>query len=237
MDKNLDYDKKALVIFSGGQDSTTCLYWALNKYKEVEAISFIYGQKHNIEIEQSKKILEKAGVKQTIVDLGTSLKILAESALTSNGDVSQKNKYGMSSSFVPGRNGIFLYNAYIYALKTNADVLVTGICQANVNVYPDCTRDYVDKLLEVMNIGVFATKESNIKIETPIVYLTKSEVFKLAENENCLNVVIEMSHTCYNGSRLYKHNWGWSSEKGTYDDPLCSACKLRENGWIEYINK
>lgn len=227
---------KAIVVFSGGQDSTTCLYWALNRYKEVEAITFQYGQKHSIEIEQSKKILEKTGVKQIVVNLDQSLGFLAESALTSNGDVSQTNKYGLPSSFVPGRNGIFLYNAYVYALKTNADSLITGVCQTDYSGYPDCRRDFVDTLLETMNMGVFGIKTSDLKIETPLMYLTKAETFKLAETENCLNEVIEMSHTCYNGKRLYKHDWGWSAESGTQEDPFCPACQLRANGWKEYIN-
>jgi 7-cyano-7-deazaguanine synthase len=125
--------KKAIVVFSGGQDSTTCLHWALNRYEQVEAITFQYGQKHDIEVEQSSKILEKTGVKQIIVNLDQSLGYLAESALTSNGDVSQINKYGLPSSFVPGRNGIFLYNAYVYALKVGADALVTIIVQLQRN--------------------------------------------------------------------------------------------------------
>ena len=225
---------KAIVVFSGGQDSTTCLYWALNRYKEVEAITFQYGQKHSIEIEQSKKILEKTGVKQIVVNLDQSLGFLAESALTSNGDVNQINKYGLPSSFVPGRNGIFLYNAYVYALKTGADSLITGVCQTDYSGYPDCRRDFIDQLLEVMNVGVFGEKDSSLTIETPLMYLNKAETFKLAKDENCLEDVIELSHTCYNGKRLYQHEWGWSSEKGTEDDPFCPACQLRANGWEEF---
>jgi 7-cyano-7-deazaguanine synthase len=225
---------KAIVVFSGGQDSTTCLYWALNRYKEVEAITFQYGQKHSIEIEQSKKILEKTGVKQIIVNLDQSLVFLAESALTTNGDVNQINKYGLPSSFVPGRNGIFLYNAYVYALKTDADSLITGVCQTDYSGYPDCRRDFIDNLLEVMNIGVFGKKDSDLTIETPLMYLNKAETFKLAKDENCLEEIIELSHTCYNGQRLYQHEWGWSSEKGTEDDPFCPACQLRARGWEEF---
>jgi 7-cyano-7-deazaguanine synthase len=87
-----------------------------------------------------------------------------------------------------------------------------------------------------MNMGVFGTKTSDLKIETPLMYLTKAETFKLAEVENCLDEVIEMSHTCYNGKRSYRHDWGWSTESGTKEDPFCPACQLRANGWNEYIN-
>lgn len=228
---------KAIVVFSGGQDSTTCLHWALNRYKTVEAITFQYGQKHLIEVEQSKKILEKTGVKQIIVNLDQSLGFLAESALTSNGNVSEINKYGLPSSFVPGRNGIFLYNAYVYALKTGADSLVTGVCQTDYSGYPDCRRDFIDSLLNSMNLGVFGTTTTDFTIETPLMYLDKAATFKLAEDENCLEDIIELSHTCYNGQRLHKHEWGWSAEKGTEDDPFCPACQLRANGWNEFKNK
>jgi len=225
---------KAIVVFSGGQDSTTCLYWALNRYETVEAITFQYGQKHSIEVEQSIKILEKTGVKQVVVNLDQSLGYLAESALTSNGDVSQTNKYGLPSSFVPGRNGIFLYNAYVYALKTNADALVTGVCQTDYSGYPDCRRDFIDSLLETMNLGVFGEKHSGLSIETPLMYLDKADTFKLALDEGCLDDVINLSHTCYNGERTYQHEWGFSSEQGTPEDPFCPACELRAKGWNEF---
>lgn len=105
---------KAIIVFSGGQDSTTCLYWAINRYEEVEAITFDYGQKHSVEIEQSKKILRNLNIKQTIVSLNESLGVLAESALIGEGkDVSKINKYGLPDSFVPGRNGIFLYKTSV----------------------------------------------------------------------------------------------------------------------------
>lgn len=226
---------KAIVVFSGGQDSTTCLYWALNRFKHVEAITFNYGQKHSVEIEQSKLILDKVGVKQIVVDLNQSLGFLAESALTNNGNVSEINKYGLPSSFVPGRNGIFLYNTYVYALKTGADAMVTGVCQTDYSGYPDCRRDFINELLNVMDMGVFGeNKSSGLAINTPLMYLTKAETFRLAEEEGCLNEVIELSHTCYNGKRLYKHEWGWSSEQGTENDPFCPACDLRAKGWEEY---
>jgi len=232
--KKKQKENKAIVVFSGGQDSTTCLYWALNRYKEVEAITFQYGQKHSVEVEQSTKILEKAGVKQIIVNLDQSLGFLAESALTSNGNVSEINKYGLPSSFVPGRNGIFLYNTYVYALKVGADALITGVCQTDYSGYPDCRRDFIDSLLNTMDLGVFGDKESGLSIETPLMNLDKADTFKLAYDENCLDEVIESSHTCYNGERKYQFEWGWSSEQGTEEDPFCPACQLRANGWEEY---
>jgi 7-cyano-7-deazaguanine synthase len=229
-------NKRAIVVFSGGQDSVTCLHWALNRYEHVEAITFQYGQKHSIEITQAAEILQKNNVKQTVVNLDQSLGFLAESALLSHGNVSEINKYGLPSSFVPGRNGIFLYNAYIYGLKVGADALITGVCQTDFSGYPDCRRDFIDQLLKTMEMGVFGEANSGLQILTPLMYLNKAQTFKLAETENCLQEVVELSHTCYNGGRQYKFDWGYSNEKGTVEDPFCPACQLRANGWIEYKN-
>lgn len=228
---------KAVVVFSGGQDSVTCLHWALDKYDEVEAITFKYGQKHEIEIDQAKKILDKLKIKQIIVPLDESLGFLAESALTSNGDVSKINKYGLPSSFVPGRNGIFLYNAYVYALKANADTIITGVCQTDYSGYPDCRRDFIDKLRETMCLGVFGNDFEGPSIETPLMYLNKAQTFELAKKLNCLDSVIEDSHTCYNGKRTYRHAWGWSAESGENEDKLCPACKLRSRGYNEAVEE
>jgi 7-cyano-7-deazaguanine synthase len=217
---------KAIVVFSGGQDSTTCLYWALNRFEEVQAITFNYGQKHDIEIQQAAKILERVNVKQIIVDLNQSLGFLAESALfqSNSEDVGKVNKYGLPSSFVPGRNGIFLYNAFVYALKVGADSIITGVCQTDYSGYPDCRREFINLLLDTMKAGVFGEKRHeqgvcDLTIETPLMYLTKAETFKLAKDEGCLNEVIVLSHTCYNGQRTFLHSWGWSSENG-YDTPF-----------------
>jgi 7-cyano-7-deazaguanine synthase len=226
---------KAIVVFSGGQDSVTCLHWAMNRFESVEAITFQYGQKHEIEIEQAKLILELEGVKQIIVPLDQSLGFLAESALTSNGDVSQINKYGLPSSFVPGRNGIFLYNAYVYALKTNADAIVTGVCQTDYSGYPDCRKEFIDLLIQAMAYGVFGETHLGPEIETPLMYLNKAQTFELAKKEGCLQQVIDLSHTCYNGKRTHNHEWGYSAESGKPEDPFCPACTLRKKGYEEAI--
>jgi 7-cyano-7-deazaguanine synthase len=229
---------KAIVIYSGGQDSTTCLFWALNRYEKVVAISFKYNQKHLIELSQAKEIINKIGnVEHIVISLEDSLGVLAKSALIDvDGNVSEINKYGLPSSFVPGRNGIFIYNTYIYALKMEADSIITGVCQTDYSGYPDCRRLFVDSLLQTMDLGIFGEgKSSGIIIETPLMELTKAETFKLAKEENCLEQVIELSHTCYNGKREYKHAWGWSSEKE--GEILCPACNLRAKGYYEALEK
>ena len=210
---------KAVVIFSGGQDSTTCLYWALNKYDEVEAITFAYGQKHSIEIDQSKIICEMEQVKQTIIDI-SFLNTLVDSALTSNGNVNEINEKSLPASFVPNRNQLFITLAHAYAQKINYDVLVTGVCQTDYSGYPDCRKDFVNLIAVASNIG----SDSNINIETPLMYLTKEETFQLAWDLSCLDEVIEHSHTCYNGDREHRHDWGYGCGE-------CPACVLRKKGF------
>lgn len=214
---------KAVVIFSGGQDSTTCLYWALTLFDEVEAITFNYGQKHSVEIEQSKIICEKENIKQTIVDI-SFLDTLVDSALTSNGDVNEIKENGLPASFVPNRNQLFITLAHAYAQKIQANTLVGGMCQTDYSGYPDCRQDFIIRLQQVSNLG----SGSFIAIDTPLMHLTKAETFNLADKLGKLSEVINLSHTCYNGDRKTKNSWGY----GCGD---CPSCDLREKGYNEFI--
>ncbi len=214
--------KKAVVIFSGGQDSTTCLFWALNRFDEIEAITFNYGQKHAIELEQAKKICGERGIKQTIIDI-SFLDTIVKSALTSHGDVNVLNEKGLPSSFVPNRNALFITLSHAYAQKIGAQHLVTGVCQADEAGYPDCRRKFIDEIQGALNIGSMST----ISIETPLIYLTKKDTWALAHDEGCFLVVVEDSHTCYNGDREHHHAWGFGCGE-------CPACKGREKGYNEY---
>ena len=144
--------KKALVIFSGGQDSTTCLYWALDKFTEVEAITFNYGQKHSVELEQAKIICEKENIKQTVIDI-SFLDTIVESALTSNGDVNVQNEIGLPASFVPNRNQIFVTLAHSYAQKIGCTILVGGMCETDFSGYPDCRDAFLQDLVNNTNVG------------------------------------------------------------------------------------
>ena len=217
---------KALIVFSGGQDSTTCLGWAKNRYEEIECISFFYGQKHSIELEKSKEICKLEGIKQTIINIDF-LGGLVNSALTSNGDVSAKHKDNndLPASFVPNRNALFLTLAHAYAQKIKAQDIITGTCQTDYSGYPDCRQEFIDLLEKTLNKG----SATNLKIITPLMDLTKAETFKLAEKENCLNLVINYSHTCYNGSAIF-NEWGFGCGE-------CPACELRKKGFYEYKNK
>jgi 7-cyano-7-deazaguanine synthase len=217
--------KRCLVIFSGGQDSTTCLYWSLNRYDIVEAITFNYGQKHSVELECSKFICEKEGVKQTIIDI-SFLNTIVESALTSGGDVNKLNDKGLPSSFVPNRNQLFITLAHSYLQKIGGGDLITGVCQTDFSGYPDCRRDFIDMIEKTTNMG----SDEVIKIITPLMYLTKSETFELAEDEGCLEEVINLSHTCYNGDHTKLNEWGYGCDE-------CPACELRSEGYKKYKEK
>jgi 7-cyano-7-deazaguanine synthase len=213
---------KAVVIFSGGQDSTTCLYWAINRYKEVECITFNYGQKHSIELECAKQLCDYENVKQTVIDI-SFLDTIVESALTSNGDVNKLNEKGLPSSFVPNRNQLFITLAHSYAQKIGAETLVTGVCQTDYSGYPDCRQEFIFDIQKATNLG----SDSKIVIRTPLMHLTKAETFELSEKEGCLTRVINFSHTCYNGNRDDLHEWGFGC-----DD--CPACELRKKGFYEF---
>jgi 7-cyano-7-deazaguanine synthase len=216
---------KALVIFSGGQDSTTALGWALKKYKEVEAITFFYGQKHDVELEQAQIICKTHKVKLHRVDL-SFFRFQVDSALTSNGNVNRKHERltDLPASFVPNRNALFLTVAHATAQKIDAKSIVIGVNQEDYSGYPDCRGDFIHAINIALNIG----SSCNIEIKAPLLNLTKSEIFKLSENVDIYETVIELSHTCYNGNRSIRHMWGY----GCGD---CPACKLREAGYIEFL--
>ena len=219
-------EMSAVVIFSGGQDSTTCLMYALQKYKKVYAITFNYGQKHSVELKCSKEICKKFGVKQTVINMNF-LKTVADSALLlKDGDVNEKNEKGLPSSFVPNRNQLFITIAHAFAQKVKASVLVTGVCETDFSGYPDCRNEFIRSIETSSNKG----SDSCIFIETPLMFLNKSQTFELAHTlgDESWDAVIRMSHTCYNGDRTKFNKWGYGC--GT-----CPACKLRKKGYNEFV--
>lgn len=214
---------KALIVFSGGQDSTTCLGWAKNNYQEIETISFFYNQKHSIEIEKSKEICKILNIKQKIINIDF-LNNLVNSALINDGNVnaSHEDNNNLPASFVPNRNAIFLTLAHGYAQKIKAEYIITGVCQTDYSGYPDCRKVFIDKLQDTLNLG----SDTNIKIITPLMFLSKAETFKLASDNNCLDLVLNNSYTCYNGS-LLKNEWGFGCGE-------CPSCQLRKKGFYEF---
>lgn len=219
-------DRKALVLLSGGQDSVTCLGLALGTYREVEAISFAYNQRHAVELQSAMDICRRHGVRQTVVQLGTLLSSLVVSALTSEeGDTSKPHptKPSLPASFVPGRNALFLTLAHAHAQTIGAAIIIAGVCQTDFSGYPDCRAEFVQLLAHALNSGY----QTGIEIETPLMYIDKAATFKLAADFDFLGEVIEGSHTCYNGDHTTRHEWGFGC--GT-----CPACQLREKGWATF---
>ena len=227
----------ALVLFSAGQDSATCLAWALARYEHVETIGFFYGQRHAIELEQRAPLRNAiAGLTQrwrvrlgddVVVDI-SGYGALAESALTADRAIEMAES-GLPTTFVPGRNLVFLTVAAAHAYRRGIDVLVGGMCETDFSGYPDCRRDTIDAQERALALGL----ERPVRIETPLMHLTKGQTWALAHElggEALVNTIVEQSHTCYEGDRTYRHAWG-------YGCGACPACDLRAKGWTEWASR
>ena len=212
----------AVVLFSGGQDSTTALYWAKQRFEEVHAVGFDYGQKHRVELEQARKIAQMAEVPYRVYDLRG---ILSGSALTEHeADVSGRHPLNpeLPASFVPARNALFLTIAAGYAYQQEIHDLVGGMCQTDYSGYPDCRRDFIDAMEKSLTLAL----DWEIHIHTPLMYLTKAETWKLANELGILEIVRRYTHTDYNGDRITWNEWGY----GKLDNP---ASILRAKGYEE----
>ena len=224
----------ALVLFSAGQDSATCLAWALARYERVETIGFFYGQRHAIELQQRaplRKVI--AGLNpawrtrlgdDVVVDI-SGYGALAESALTADRAIEMAES-GLPTTFVPGRNLVFLTVAAAHAYRRGIDVLVGGMCETDFSGYPDCRRDTIDAQERALALGL----ERPMKIETPLMHLTKAQTWSLAHElggEALVSAIVEQSHTCYEGDRSHRQAWG-------YGCGACPACDLRAKGWAEW---
>lgn len=212
---------KAVVVFSGGQDSTTCLVQALNEYDEVHAITFDYGQRHRLEIEVAQQLAADLGVKAHKVMDVTLLNELAISSLTRD-DIPVSHELqanGLPNSFVPGRNILFLTLAGIYAYQIGADTVITGVCETDFSGYPDCRDDFV----KAMNSALVKGMDKALTIKTPLMWLNKAETWALADQNKALQLVREKTLTCYNGV----------IGDGCGD---CPSCHLRKAGLDDYLN-
>ena len=218
----------ALVLFSGGQDSTTCLFWAKERFADVHALGFDYGQKHRVEIEQATVIAEKANVPYTLLNVDG---ILEGSALTEHEkdmNAAHEQAPDLPASFVPGRNALFLTMAASFAYTRGIHDLVGGMCQTDYSGYPDCRRVFIDAMQTSLSLAL----DEELRIHTPLMYLTKAETWKMAADlgtvAGCdvLEVVRTDSHTDYNGDRSQLNEWGY----GKLDNP---ASELRAKGYRE----
>jgi 7-cyano-7-deazaguanine synthase len=210
--------EKAVVVFSGGQDSTTCLFWALKQFQEVEAVTFDYNQRHRLEIECAANIAKELGVHHHILDMSL-LNQLAPNALTrSDIPVADGEDGGLPSTFVPGRNLLFLSFAGVLASQIGAKHIVTGVCETDFSGYPDCRDIFIKSLNVTLNLSM----DSQFVIHTPLMWLDKAETWELADELNALDFVREKTLTCYNG--IIADGCG-----------ECPACRLRKKGLDEYL--
>lgn len=212
----------ALVLFSGGQDSTTCLFWAKKHFETVEAIGFDYGQRHAVELTQAAEIARLAAVRFTVFDIRGTLK---GSALTEpEKDVSAAHEQNpeLPAAFVPARNALFLTLAAGHGYNAQVFDLVGGMCQTDYSGYPDCRRVFIDAMQTSLSLALAA----DFRIHTPLMYLNKAETWRLAKELGCLETVRDLSHTDYNGDRSTWNEWGY----GKLDNP---ASVLRAKGWEE----
>ena len=228
--------QNALVLFSGGQDSTTCLAWALERYEVVETVGFKYGQRHSVEMECRQTVLtairaefplwgKKLGADH-VIDLAV-ISDLSETSLTRDVEI-KFNSDGLPNTFVPGRNIMFLTTAAMVAYRRGATVLIAGMCETDFSGYPDCRDDTIKALQVALNIGM----ASRIVIETPLMWIDKAGTWVLARNlggEALVELIKKDTHTCYKGDRSLLHDWG-------YGCGFCPSCELRLNGFHKYLS-
>lgn len=210
---------KAVIVFSGGQDSTTCLIHALPMYDEIHCITFDYGQRHRAEIEVAQQLSKKLGVMVHKVLDTSLLNELAISSLTrDNIPIAKSFGDGLPSTFVPGRNILFLTLAAIYAYQVGAETIITGVCETDFSGYPDCRDEFVKALNKAIELGM----DYKLRIETPLMWLNKAETWALADYHKQLDLIRYHTLSCYNGIK----GSGCAN---------CDACNLRANGLNEFL--
>jgi 7-cyano-7-deazaguanine synthase len=229
-------DDRTLVLFSGGQDSTTCLAWALERFAHVETLGFSYGQRHRIEMDVRPKVLaamreqllQFAGRlgEDHVIDLAT-LGQISDTALTRETEIAIAAS-GLPNTFVPGRNLVFLTFAGALAYRRGAKHIVTGMCETDFSGYPDCRDDTMKAMQLALNLGM----DTRFVIHTPLMWIDKAATWKLAHDlggEALIEIVRHETHTCYHGDRTHWHDWG-------YGCGACPACMLRAAGYQRYLS-
>lgn len=237
-------DDRALVLFSGGQDSTVCLAWALKHFAHVETVGFDYGQRHRVELDCRVHVRAallagaggphagQAGAWLSRVALGedhlielAALGTISDTALTRDAEIAF-SRTGLPTTFVPGRNLIFLTFAAALAYRRGCRHIVLGVCETDYSGYPDCRDDTVKAMQVALNLGM----EKRFVLHTPLMWRDKAATFALARElggDDFLDLVVEQTHTCYLGDRTQRHAWGYGCGK-------CPACQLRAEGWNRF---
>ncbi len=232
----MKYGTKALIMFSGGQDSATCLAWAIDKYDYIETVGFNYDQRHLVEMECRKTVLRKVRSSfpewnkkifdDHIVDLN-SLGKISNTSLTRNMEITL-NEEGLPSTFVPGRNLIFMNFAAAIAYRRGINTLIGGMCESDFSGYPDCRKETLDAQMKAISLGL----DKEFILETPLMHMSKSEAWNLAEElggKKLIDIIVEDSHSCYKGHRTTRYEWGYGCN-------ACPACDLRSKGWLNYAS-
>ncbi len=227
----------ALVLFSGGQDSTVCLAWALDRFSRVETIGFDYGQRHAVELSVRGRVRERmaalnAGWKKRLGEDHTisidALAAMSETALTRDTEITMTEN-GLPTTFVPGRNLIFFCFAGALAYRRGARHLVGGMCETDYSGYPDCRDDTIKAMQVALTLGM----DRRMTIHTPLMWIDKAATFSMAEDIGgaaFLDIILEDTHSCYLGERARRHDWGY----GCGD---CPACKLRAQGFAKFTTE
>ena len=222
----------ALVLFSGGQDSTACLGWALERFARVETVGFAYGQRHSVELACRGPV--RAGMVAArpewaarlgadhILDLAGPIAGLGATAMTAEVAITT-GRDGLPTTFVPGRNLLFLVMAGALAYRRDIRHLVGGMCETDFSGYPDCRDDTIKAMQLALNLGM----ARRFVLHTPLMWLDKAATWAMADGIGLLDVTVEQTHTCYLGDRTHRHPWGHGC--GT-----CPACRLRADGWARY---
>lgn len=210
-------NEKAVVVFSGGQDSTTCLFYAKEHFKEVELVTFQYGQRHDLEIKVAEDIAKEQGLKHHILDMSL-LSQLSPNALTDHTMQIENDENDIPNTFVPARNLLFLSFAGALAYQIGAKHIITGVCETDFSGYPDCR----DSFIKSMNLSLNLSMDKDFVIHTPLMWLNKKETWALSDQLGALDYVRKKTLTCYNG--VMSDGCG-----------ECPACKLRKQGLDQYL--
>ena len=227
--------KTALVLFSGGQDSTTCLALALSKYERVETVAFDYRQRHSVELEARLNVLAQIKLQfphwahklgeDHLLDLAV-LGQVSETSLTRD-MVFQMEEGGLPNTFVPGRNLLFLTLAAALAYRRGLEVIVTGVCETDYSGYPDCRDDSMKAMQLALSLGM----DKRFLIETPLMWIDKADTWRLAQQlggQPLVDLIVEHTHTCYLGDRTHRQAWGYGCGQ-------CPACDLRAKGFARFV--
>jgi 7-cyano-7-deazaguanine synthase len=231
--------RTALVVFSGGQDSTACLAWALDRYHHVETVGFDYGQRHRVELDCRHTVRDQLQLRfphwagklgeDHLLDLGL-LGQISDTALTAERAIHMQAN-GLPNTFVPGRNLLFLGFAASLAYRRGASVLVGGMCETDFSGYPDCRDDTMKAMQIALSLGM----DKRFLIETPLMWIDKAQTWQLAEDlggKPLVNLIVEHTHTCYLGDRMHRFDWGYGCTPESQN--ACPACSLRAKGWNNY---